>query len=98
MSVVIATRSDAEDTFRATGQATVVSPEIVAVERHLARHLRGRLRDARISLQQGGVVLHGRTRSYYVKQLAQHAVMKHFSLPIAANEIEVAPLAKGERQ
>jgi hypothetical protein len=36
-----------------------------------------------------GVVLHGIAGSYYVKQMAQHAVMEHLSLPIVANEIEV---------
>jgi hypothetical protein len=66
-----------------------VSDEIAITAEHLAVHLRGRLRNVSLTVQRGGVIIHGRTRSYYVKQLAQHAVMKRVSLPIAANEIEV---------
>jgi len=36
-----------------------------------------------------GLVLTGRTCTYYVKQLAQHAVMEFVDLPILANDIEV---------
>jgi hypothetical protein len=65
------------------------SDEIAIAAAHLAGHLRGRLHDVSLSVQRGGVIIHGRTRSYYVKQLAQHAVMKRVSMPIAANEIVV---------
>jgi hypothetical protein len=68
---------------------TNVSDEIAITAAHLRAHLRGRLRNVSLTVRRGGVVIHGRTRSYYVKQLAQHAVMKRGSLPIAANEIEV---------
>jgi hypothetical protein len=34
-------------------------------------------------------VLRGVTRTYYAKQLAQHAVMQLTDLPIHANEIDV---------
>ena len=37
-----------------------------------------------------GLTLQGRSRSYYAKQLAQHALMDESDLPIIANEIEVA--------
>ena len=37
----------------------------------------------------GGIVLRGFTRTYYLKQLAQQAVMNLTDLPILANEIEV---------
>jgi len=36
-----------------------------------------------------GLILRGRSRSYYGKQLAQHAVMEAVILPIVANEIEM---------
>ncbi len=71
-----------------------VSEQIAKTSAHLARHLRGRLRDVSLTVQGGAVVIHGRTNSYYVKQLAQHAVMKRVSLPIAANEIEVQQKGK----
>lgn len=66
-----------------------VADQIATAVKHLAMHLRGRLHDASVSVQCGGVVIRGTTKSYYVKQLAQHAVMEHVSLPIAANEIVV---------
>lgn len=69
--------------------ATTVSDKVALAAAHLAVHLRGRLHGARLSVQSAGVVIHGRAGSYYVKQLAQQAVMKRVSLPIAANEIEV---------
>jgi len=41
-------------------------------------------------MRANGLILRGRARSYYAKQLAQHAIMDVTSLPILANEIEVA--------
>jgi osmotically-inducible protein OsmY len=69
--------------------SSIVADEVAMAAMHLTKHLRGRLKDASVSVQRGGVVIRGTTNSYYVKQLAQHAVMKRVSLPIAANEIEV---------
>jgi osmotically-inducible protein OsmY len=74
---------------RSYEQSLSASGEIATVAAHLAQHLRGRLRDASVTIHRGGVVIRGTTKSYYVKQLAQHAVMKHVSLPIVANEIDV---------
>lgn len=68
----------------------VVADEIELVMEHLTNHLRGRLHGASISVHRDGVVIRGKAGSCYVKQLAQHAVMKGVSLPIAANEIEVS--------
>lgn len=67
----------------------LIANEIAIASRHLVKQLRGRLRNASVSIRHGGVVIRGTTKSYYVKQLAQHAVMKRVSLPIEANEIEV---------
>lgn len=69
--------------------SSITSSEVATATEHLASHLRGRLRDASVSIQPDGIVIRGTTNSYYVKQLALHAVMKHVSLPIAANEIKV---------
>jgi hypothetical protein len=52
--------------------------------------LSGRLRDFRLKRKGAGVVLAGRVRTYYAKQLAQHAVMRATALPILGNEIEVS--------
>lgn len=55
------------------------------------RHqLSGRLREFRLELRDCGLVLQGRARTYYAKQLAQHAVMTATDLPILQNEIEVS--------
>jgi hypothetical protein len=49
----------------------------------------GRVRDLRIELRGGGLILRGRACSYYAKQLAQQAVLEAGVLPLLANEIEV---------
>jgi hypothetical protein len=53
------------------------------------RQLCGRVRDLQLSPWGHGVVLHGRARAYYGKQLAQHAVACVTALPIISNEIVV---------
>lgn len=78
------------DAFESCDQAPAISDELVAAAAHIANVLRGRLLDLCLSVERGGVVIGGRTGSYYVKQLAQHAIMNCVSLPIAANDIEVA--------
>ena len=42
-----------------------------------------------MTVRDGGLVLYGRTRTYYAKQLAQHEVMGRSRLPIRANSIDV---------
>jgi hypothetical protein len=59
------------------------------LEQHVQRRLNGRVRDFRLSLRDDGLVLKGYARSYYAKQLAQHAVMEAVDVPINANDIEV---------
>jgi hypothetical protein len=55
--------------------------------------LRGRVRDLRVLLREGRVVLTGRATSYYAKQLAQHFVLKALAATALVNEIEVRPVA-----
>jgi len=66
---------------------------LVPQEEHLEmlvqRRVGSRVRDLRVVVRPGGVVLRGRTSTYHAKQLAQHAAMELGSLPILANEIEV---------
>jgi len=47
------------------------------------------LRDLRLRAGDRGLILRGRARSYYLKQIAQHTVMETFHMPVMANEIEV---------
>src|SRR5262249_27311242 len=66
------------------------SPEAVhQLEVSVKRRLNGRLRGFRLVVEGNGVILHGRTPSYYAKQLAQEAVREATKLPILANVISV---------
>ena len=49
----------------------------------------GRVRDLCLIRTDGGIILRRYSRTYYAKQLAQHAVMQVTELPILANEIVV---------
>jgi hypothetical protein len=60
------------------------------LETHLLCRLSGQVHEFRLVVGAGGLVLRGRARTYYAKQLAQHAVMEATGLPILANKIEVA--------
>lgn len=70
-------------------QPAAVVTEIGQLAAATAEMLRGRLTDLRIELRGDGVVLRGTARSFYAKQLAQHAVMTGTELPVVRNEIEV---------
>lgn len=51
--------------------------------------LAGRPLSLRILVRPEGLVLEGRVRSYYAKQLVQEAVRKFSDTPIAENAVEV---------
>lgn len=65
-------------------------PSLERLEATLQAWLIGRVRNLRLCWRDGGLELRGETRSYYAKQLAQHAVMKSAPWPIVANAIVVA--------
>jgi len=60
------------------------------IEQLVLRRLNGRACSLRLEVCDNGLVLRGHARTYYAKQLAQHAVMELTKLRIRANEIEVA--------
>jgi hypothetical protein len=60
-----------------------------AIAIRVQRQLCGRVRELQLSPWGHGVVLYGRSRTYYGKQLAQHAVACATTLPIVSNEIVV---------
>jgi len=62
-----------------------LGPVVAEVE----RELRGRLSEFRVSADGEGLVLSGTAPSFYVKQLAQHAVRRLTPLRIVRNDIEV---------
>jgi hypothetical protein len=53
------------------------------------RQLAGQVSNIRLLVRDTGLVLQGRARSYYAKQLAQEAVMKVTGIPLLANDVEV---------
>jgi hypothetical protein len=73
--------------------ASVLTPPIHTEDENLAglisRRLGNRIRNLRVLRQGGGLVIQGRTTTYYAKQLAQHAAMELDAEPILANDIEV---------
>jgi hypothetical protein len=60
------------------------------LEARVQCRLNGRVRNLRIHVEGEALILRGQARTYYAKQLAQHAVMDATALPIRANEIEVS--------
>lgn len=63
---------------------------LLDLEAHIRFVLGGRLREFELTVRDTGLVLRGQAQSYYVKQLAQQAVMDVVPIPILANEIEVS--------
>jgi hypothetical protein len=66
--------------------------EIDRLEAAKKRELRGSIFNLRIDLQENGLVLFGKARSYYAKQLAQSYVMDSAGLDLASNQIIVGVL------
>ena len=63
--------------------------ELGRLEELVKRRLNGRLRSFELVVRDDGLILRGRTTTYYAKQLAQHAIMAATQVRIAANDIEV---------
>jgi hypothetical protein len=59
------------------------------LETQVQSRLNGRVRNFRLVVREHGLILMGQARTYYAKQVAQHAVMEATALPILANEIDV---------
>jgi hypothetical protein len=60
------------------------------MEERVRGALGGRVRYFQLLRHEHGLVLRGFAHTFYAKQLAQQAVLGATSLPILANEIEVA--------
>ena len=63
--------------------------ELDQLERHIQRDLSLRVHNFRMQACGEGLVLEGRTKTYYGKQMVQHAVMDATDFPILANNIVV---------
>jgi hypothetical protein len=68
----------------------IVHDHVAKLEEHVRNQVVGRVRGLTILMHEGGIVLRGQSRSYYAKQLAQHAVMAVTEVPICGNFIEVS--------
>ena len=59
------------------------------LEARVQRQLGSRIRDFQIIAARDGLILKGNSTSWYVKQLAKHAVMEVVRMRILSNEIVV---------
>jgi osmotically-inducible protein OsmY len=75
-----------QSTAEAMTQDTELVQQLVI---RLQNRLGSDLRDLRVTIEAGGLILQGRTNTYYGKQLAQQAVMEFSEVRIFANQIEV---------
>lgn len=74
----------------ATDLLEVLSSEnLEQVQQEIRRNLSLRVHNFQIRAFEEGLILEGRTKTYYGKQLVQHAVMDATDLPILANNIVV---------
>ena len=65
-------------------------PDFIASLEELLQHRLGcRVRNLRVCVENGGLILQGQASTYYAKQMAQHWAMEVSHLPILANEIDV---------
>ena len=69
--------------------------EFAPIVGEVHRQLRGRLRQFNINRHEEGIILSGEAPTYYVKQLAQHAVSQITPLSIVRNEISVSSRDSG---
>ncbi len=60
-----------------------------SIERAVRRKTSGGVRNLRVEVNRGGIVLEGRCDTYYCKQLAQHAAMNLSGDPLS-NQIRVS--------
>ena len=63
--------------------------ELDCIEQEIRRDFSLRVHNFRIRAFDDGLKLEGRTRTYYGKQLVQHAIMNATDFPILANNIVV---------
>lgn len=62
-----------------------------ALRSAILERLGRRVRGLEVVMAPAGVILRGQATSYYVKQLAQQALLAVYPGPLLANEIKVSP-------
>jgi osmotically-inducible protein OsmY len=65
------------------------SDGIAELEAHVQCRVGGQLRDFRVEVRGGSVVLRGHARTYHAKKQAENAVREMTAIPTLCNEIEV---------
>lgn len=65
------------------------SENLDQIQQEIRRNLSLRVQNFRIRAVEDGLILEGRTKTYYGKQMVQHAVMDATDFPILANNIVV---------
>jgi hypothetical protein len=68
---------------------TITPANLDALQGLLQCRLRGMVRDVRVVLRTGQVVVQGIAGSYYAKQLAQHLALRELATAALVNEIDV---------
>ena len=63
--------------------------DLEQIQQEVRRNLSLRVHNFQIRAVDEGLLLEGRTKTYYGKQLVQHAVMDATDFPILANQIVV---------
>lgn len=74
------------------------SIQVEQVEVEVHDRMKSQVRDFRLERGEQGLILRGRARTFYAKQMAQHWVMKLAPVSIQSNQIDVAsstPTAEG---
>src|SRR5581483_9333624 len=69
---------------------TLTHERLAELEAYVRCRLGGRVRCFRLAVVEDALVIHGTARSYYDKQLAQHALMHEAGVRVLANEIAVS--------
>ena len=64
-------------------------PLVETIERVVHSRTGGMIRELRVELNKGEVVMTGRTATYYAKQLATHAALEAIENLSLTNDIEV---------
>lgn len=63
--------------------------ELVRLAAEIQTRHRSHLREFRIEVVEGGIILFGRSVTFYGKQIAFHEVCEGCECPVLANQIEV---------
>lgn len=66
-----------------------IDVDLDVLEMQILKRLQSRIQDLRIESIPGGLLLRGRTTTYYDKQLAEHALLELVESPNLINDIDI---------